>query len=256
MAHVLLFGFVVPLTAVLCGVLLWRRRADARARQRAGLRDDPLVVDPYHLAHGTAWPRDDVQAAAAQLVRDGLVRVNHRGTLILTPAGRDPARTAGHPLPDGLLKALRSRTAGAPLGALLLYDAEYAEVRRAFHAAWQARLEARRPPEPRQIGCLGVCGMVGVFVLMTVEMLAFFDRILTEPLVAVVLAAVFAGQFAWVAQYRDEPEPVPHWSERPLHPALAALDRETYGYLFSSRQRIRRTRNRGRPRSRRASAQP
>ncbi|EDX26330.1 hypothetical protein SSAG_06088 [Streptomyces sp. Mg1] len=92
-----LASVAVPVTAALYGLTgLLRRRTAARQR-RALDRWAAVLADPYQAVMGRLWPYDTTQAAAARLVLDGLVTVNHRGSLSPSPAASDPARVPGHP---------------------------------------------------------------------------------------------------------------------------------------------------------------
>lgn len=109
-----LASVAVPVTAALYGLTgLLRRRTAARQR-RALDRWAAVLADPYQAVMGRWWPYDTTQAAAARLVLDGLVTVNHRGSLSPSPAASDPARVPGHPVPEALLAALLRRTAPRP----------------------------------------------------------------------------------------------------------------------------------------------
>ncbi|MFD5539925.1 hypothetical protein ACFWIJ_19450 [Streptomyces sp. NPDC127079] len=123
-----------------------------RDRLRAWLPAAP--VDPYRAAAGRWLTEDDIQAAAARLLLDGPVTINHRGNLALTGIGADVARTAGHPLPDALLAALRRRTAATTLGIIASRD----PVFRAAHAEFHGAFRARRAAAAR--GCLAATGLL------------------------------------------------------------------------------------------------
>ncbi|WP_405715402.1 hypothetical protein OG264_37370 [Streptomyces xanthophaeus] len=148
MDPVALASVVLPVTAVLYGVLAMRTFQERRWWRVAARRAAELAVDPYHAACGLWLPWDDAQAAAARLLLDGLVTVNRRGNLTLTEAGADPRVLIGHPVPDALLAALRRRTAPAPLGNVVLRDAAFRTVREDFHAACRERLRSRLPAQP------------------------------------------------------------------------------------------------------------
>ncbi|MCX4825688.1 hypothetical protein OG883_38770 [Streptomyces sp. NBC_01142] len=134
-----------------------RRHWDGQRYRAASERC--AVLDPYHVAADRWWPEDDTQAAASQLLLDGLVTVNHRGNLSLTAAGADPARAAGHTLPDALLAALRRRTAPAALGNIVLRDTAFGTIREDFHAACRARLLSGLPAQVNSPCCLACAGV-------------------------------------------------------------------------------------------------
>ncbi|MFF5447802.1 hypothetical protein [Streptomyces sp. NPDC012888] len=253
---ILACAVVLPVTALLYGMLGARRRRDrAVAAYCAGLR-----VDPYHAAAGRWWAEDDVQAAAARLLLDGLVTVNHRGNLRLTTAGADPARTAGHPLPDALLAALRRRTAPAALGNLVLRDPELRAVRAEFHAECGAVLRAGLPRPRRDAPCcLAVLGMTLLAMELTLATVALLDRMPHGPLqwtAAVVTGLALVAQVRWLdldVRQREaaaaHPDPVAErLRQEELHPALAGLPAPTTRHLTASRLRTRRGRHHGRPR--------
>ncbi|MEV0989763.1 hypothetical protein [Streptomyces sp. NPDC049949] len=94
-----LASVAVPVTAALYGLNGMLRRRTAARHRRALDRWAAVLADPYQAAVGRWWPDDAVQAAA-RLVLDGLVTVNHRGNL--SPAAQivrfpvyDRARGAG-----------------------------------------------------------------------------------------------------------------------------------------------------------------
>ncbi|WP_412079621.1 hypothetical protein ACLF6K_39565 (plasmid) [Streptomyces xanthophaeus] len=145
---------VLPVTALLSGVLGMRTLQERKWWRVVRERSAALLVDPYHAATGRWWAGDDVQAAAARLLLDGLVTVNHRGNLALNAAGADPQADGGHPLPNALLAALRRRTAPASLGNIALRDRAFATAQEEFHAACRKRLRSRLPTMPGGSGRL------------------------------------------------------------------------------------------------------
>lgn len=221
-------------------------------------RSAALLVDPYHAATGRWWPGDDVQAAAARLLLDGLVTVNHRGNLTLTAAGTDPRADAGHPLPNALLAALRRRTAPAPLGNIALRDRAFGTAQEEFHAACRKRLRSRLPTMP---GGTGRLAALTVWAGLAVIVWTAITMIGTDPHGPVEGTAATATWFALVAQIvclvrygrlRDDARREAHLNEglirEKAHPALtdlAARHPETAARLRVSRLRTRRRRNRG-----------
>ncbi|MFK0255024.1 hypothetical protein [Streptomyces sp. NPDC090445] len=262
---------VVPVTAVLYGQLGLLRRRRERGYRVMAERCAEVLRDPYRAAAGRGWLQDDTQAAAARLLLDGLVSVNHRGNLSLTAAGADPARTAGHPLPDALLAALRRRTAPAALGSIRLRDTGFNTTREAFHAAGHARVEHGIPAlasdpagRPARIGNLSAAVLVMLFTAVALAGLPA-PRGAVESAAVAVSAIGLVAQIAWFSPYerlrtvyaRRDP-----WKDRAagldVHPALAELarlDPEAAERLRVSRLRTRRGRNRGRPRRRPAPAE-
>ncbi|MFI8103321.1 hypothetical protein [Streptomyces sp. NPDC086023] len=252
--------FALFLLAV--AVLLHARLAMHRRReQRLTERWAALAVDPYHAVHRRWWPEDDVQAAAARLFLDGLVTVTRRGNISVTPAGADPDRGAGHPLPDALLAALRRRTAPAPLGNVLANDPDFGPARDEFLAACRTRFPE---PEPeRGSCCLAVLGVAALAMQMVLGIAVLFDRMprgTVEWVAAAVTAVALAAQFVWLERddrLRRRNEGRDRVAERleaeGPHPALVELEArhpETAAALAAGRFRFRRGRNHGRPRRR------
>ncbi|AYV26839.1 hypothetical protein EES41_08910 [Streptomyces sp. ADI95-16] len=255
-----LAGVAVPVTAALYGLTgVLRRRTTARQR-RALARWAAVLADPYQAAMGRWWPYDTTQAAAARLVLDGLVTVNHRGSLSPSPAASDPARVPGHPVPEALLAALLRRTAPATLGSVEARDAGFAAALAEFRAARPALLKVREPGRPV---------MAGLYLVMAEMLFCAFGLMALRPAGDAERTAAWAAWTVLIAQVIWFP--VHHrargtgWTAdadvardvSPTHPALAALDAgdpEALRRLGVSRRRTRRGRNRGRPR-RRASAE-
>ncbi|MFJ7262071.1 hypothetical protein ACIQV2_18150 [Streptomyces globosus] len=256
----------LPLTAMLYGLLALRGWRYGRRYRAAARRCALMDVDPYHAASGQGWYGDDLQAAAAHLVLDGLATVNHRGNLRATAAGADTGRAAGHPLPDALLAALRRRTAPAALGNLEQRDSELWSARQRFHAPARAAAEALRPAPPRPPGCLAAMAALLLIGWMAFTAAAVVDRVPRGPvewLAAVAAGLAVVAQLALLDRYGKVPGPAggrPDPVEARMaalrpHPALAELaarDPEAERCLRVSRLRVRRSRNRGRPRRRTA----
>ncbi|MEV7612578.1 hypothetical protein [Streptomyces sp. NPDC089799] len=254
----------LPVTALLYGMLGLYRVRQQRWFRRAVDRCAALVVEPYHAAAKRWWAEDDVSAAAARLLLDGLVTVNHRGSLSLTPAGADPARRAGHPLPDALLCALRRRTAPAPLGSVESRDSEFRTVREQFHATSLARLRARLPEPFRGPGVPAKAGtllLLGWLLFTTGVLMGIPARGTTDRFAAWVIWWSLIAQIVWFGLYGRQlrrtgslPEILErHVAALSRHPALTELaerDPEALAWLGRSRLRTRRRRNRGRPRRR------
>ncbi|MEU6867515.1 hypothetical protein ABZ924_30470 [Streptomyces sp. NPDC046876] len=135
---------------------------------------------------------------------DGLVTVSHRGKLGLTDAGADPAREAGHPLPDALLAALRRRTAPAALGDLLLRDAALGAARRQFHATGRDRLleGAPTPGDSSGPAASAVSRLVLSEMLFTVFALAgLTPRGPVETAAAAATAVGLVARIVWFGPY-------------------------------------------------------
>ncbi|MET7532334.1 hypothetical protein [Streptomyces goshikiensis] len=251
-----LAGVAVPVTAALYGLTGVLRRRTAARQRRALARWAAVLADPYQAAMGRWWPYDTTQAAAARLVLDGLVTVNHRGSLSPSPAASDPARVPGHPVPEALLAALLRRTAPATLGSVEARDAGFAAALAEFRAARPALLKVREPGRPV---------MAGLYLVMAEMLFCAFGLMVLRPAGDAEWTAARAAWTALIAQVIWFP--VHHrargtgWTAdadvardvSPTHPALAALDAgdpEALRRLGVSRRRTRRGRNRGRPRRR------
>ncbi|MFE9404986.1 hypothetical protein ACFYNY_25160 [Streptomyces sp. NPDC006530] len=243
---------VVPVTILLYGVPV------VRDRLRAWFPAAP--VDPYRAAAGRWLTEDDVQAAAARLLLDGLVTINHRGNLALTGTGADVARTAGHPLPDALLAALRRRSAATTLGNIAFRDPVFRATHADFHGGPGAS-RARRTAAARDcLAATGVLLLTGEFAFMN---LALFDRLPHGPAQWAATAATglaSLAQFAFLARYgrrsgadgRRVAASGPYVPPAP-HPALVELSEkapEAAAWLRAGRLRTTRRRNRGRRRRR------
>ncbi|MER6778905.1 MULTISPECIES: hypothetical protein [unclassified Streptomyces] len=253
-----LASVAVPVTAALYGLNGMLRRRTAARHRRALDRWAAVLADPYQAAVGRWWPDDAVQAAAALLVLDGLVTVNHRGNLSPAPAATDPARSPGHPLPEALLAALLRRSAPATLGSVVLRDAEFEAARREFLKARPELLPVDEPAGPTRL----------VLYLVTVEMLfCVFGLMSAQPDGDAEWTAAWAAwtgviaQIVWFPVYdrargagwKGDADAAAAAHHRTPHPALQALDvrdPEAFRRLRVSRLRTRRGRNRGRPRRR------
>ncbi|MFF4846085.1 hypothetical protein ACFY2G_39780 [Streptomyces collinus] len=247
MDRVALACAVVSVTVLLYGAPVVRDRLRSRV--------PAAPVDPYRAAAGRWLTEDDVQAAAARLLLDGLVTINHRGNLALTETGADVARTAGHPLPDALLAALRRRSAATTLGIIAFHDPAF----RAAHAEFHGASRARRAHTAR--GCLAATGVLLLTGELAFVIAALFDRLPQGPAqwaatAATGLAAL--AQLGLLARYGGKPGPdraaacEPYVPPAP-HPALVELSEkapEAVAWLRSGRLRTTRRRNRGRRRRR------
>ncbi|MFD8790774.1 hypothetical protein [Streptomyces vinaceus] len=253
-----LASVAVPVTAALYGLTgVVRGRAAVRHR-RALDRWAAVLADPYQAALERWWPNDAVQAAAARLLLDGLVTVNHRGNLSPAPAAADPARAPGHPLPEAVLAALRRRSAPATLGSLVLRDEGFATARREFREARPELLTAGEPagaPKP------------GLYLVLAEMVFCAFGLLSLQPGGDAEWTAAWAAWTGLIAQivwfpvhdrargfrWTADADAVETARLGPPHPALSALearDPEAFRRLRVSRLRTRRGRNRGRPRRR------
>ncbi|MFD7837947.1 hypothetical protein [Streptomyces sp. NPDC059761] len=251
-----LASVAVPVTAVLYGLAGVVRRRTAARHGRALDRWAAVLADPYQAAVGRWWPGDETQAAAARLLLDGLVTVNHRGNLSPSPAAADPARTPGHPLPEALLAALLRRTAPATLGSIELRDAEFQTARREFRAARPALLTVGEPARPARFGLYLV---LAELILHLVGLMSLQPEGPAEWAAAWAAWAGVIAQLIWFRVYdrargvgwTADADAVQALHHGPHHPALQALgvrDPEALRRLRASRLRTRRRRNRGRRR--------
>ncbi|WP_159106828.1 hypothetical protein [Streptomyces rishiriensis] len=243
---------VVSVTILLYGVPV------VRDRLRAWLPAAP--VDPYRAAAGRWLTEDDVQAAAARLLLDGLVTINHRGNLALTETGADVARTAGHPLPDALLAALRRRTAATTLGIIAYHDPAFRAAHAEFHGRPGAS-RARRAAAARD--CLSATGVLLLTGELAFVLVALFDRLPQGPAQWAATAATglaSLAQLGFLGRYGERPgvdghrvaASEPYVPPAP-HPALVELsekDPAAVARLRAGRLRTTRRRNRGRRRRR------
>ncbi|MFG2296024.1 hypothetical protein [Streptomyces sp. NPDC048603] len=257
----------LPVTALLYGMLGLYGVRQRRWLQMAVDRCAALVVEPYHAAAKRWWGEDDVAAAGARLLLDGLVTVNHRGNLSLTPAGSNPGRSAGHPLPDAVLDALRRRTAPTPLGNIAFNDSAFQTARKNFHITALARLWAHLPEQMRSsaLATAGVWLLLGWQVYTTVVLMAIPPTGPGDRTAGWVIWWSLVAQFVWFGLYGRQRKRTgslqelleAHVAVLRWHPALTELaerDPETAYRLRTSRLRTRRGRNRGRPRRRTAPA--
>ncbi|MFF9981367.1 hypothetical protein [Streptomyces erythrochromogenes] len=216
------------------GLLWWRR---ARVRDR-GLRLVAAVeLEPYHSA---LLRQEATEAAAAELVLDGYLRIDEEGAAFLTGQGRDPARAPAHPLPAALLEAVRRHDPEpVSIGWIDGYDEDYRERLRAYRRERDALL----PDIPRMPGGAGnlllACGScVGIALVMLFWLLAGALLVTGRPhgprewawtaVAALGLAALLLAEKAnRVVRERTEPgDPLGDLVRSDAHPALAALDEE------------------------------
>ncbi|MFI8263454.1 hypothetical protein [Streptomyces sp. NPDC085665] len=254
----ILAGVAVPVTAALYGLNGVLRRRAALRHRRALDRWAAVLADPYQAAAGRWWPGDAVQAAAARLVLDGLVTVNHRGNLSPAPAATDPARSPGHPLPEALLAALLRRSAPATLGGIVLRDTEFEAARRQFLKARPELLSVDEPVGPTRLVLYLVMAemLFCVFGLMSARPDGDAEWTAAWAAWAGVIAQIFwfpGYDRARGAGWKGDADVVAATHHGSPHPALQALDvrdPEAFRRLRVSRLRTRRGRNRGRPRRR------
>ncbi|MFJ3726173.1 hypothetical protein ACIPYQ_26905 [Streptomyces sp. NPDC090045] len=143
--------------------LRWRRRA--RIRREILRLVATVEPEPYHAA---LWRSEATEAAAAELVLGGHLRIDGEGAAFLTEEGRDPARTPAHPLPATLLEAVRRHDPEpVSIGWIDRYDEEYVRRRSAYASERDALLpDLPRMPDGEGNRLLACCGCAGLFFVM------------------------------------------------------------------------------------------
>ncbi|MFJ6051104.1 hypothetical protein [Streptomyces sp. NPDC092307] len=143
--------------------LRWRRRT--LIRREFHRRVAAVRLEPYHAAR---LRNEATEAAAAELLLDGYLRIDGEGAAFLTEEGRHPGRTPAHPLPAALLEALRRHDPEpVSLGWIDRRDEEYV-VR---HGEYGRGRDALLPRPPRTTEGEGnqlsaCCGCVGIVLVM------------------------------------------------------------------------------------------
>ncbi|MEU2494563.1 hypothetical protein [Streptomyces sp. NPDC007883] len=253
MDPITLAAFALPVTVLLYGHLALlalrsrrRRHADAERHRADRAHYDTLVLDPYYAAE---FRSDEIGAAAARLLLDGLMSIDGRGVVRLDGAGLDPHHRVGHPVPDALLDALRREGGPVTLGRIHHLDTVYGEARDEFRREYHARLP--HPPDvPRRWGdgvTAAVLGCAGIAVVVAQWSFCGIALTETDPTgtgQVVAAAAVFlalVAQLGWMGRVPALRRREQEWAEKrpnrwealrercaaaPPHPALAALDAE------------------------------
>ncbi|MDX3535131.1 hypothetical protein PV721_12250 [Streptomyces sp. MB09-01] len=215
--------------------LRWRRRA--RIRREILRLVAALDIEPYHAA---LLRNQATEAAAAELVLGGCLRIDGEGAAFLTEAGRDPARTPAHPLPAALLEAVRRHDPEpVSIGWIDWCDEEYAKRRSAYGSERDGLLpDLPRMPDGEGNRLLACCGCVGIVLVMFFWCLAGVLLLAERPhgvrewacatVAALGLAAlVFAERAGKEVRARTEcGDPLGDRIRAQPHPALAALDEE------------------------------
>ncbi|MEV7584887.1 hypothetical protein [Streptomyces erythrochromogenes] len=234
------FALAVLVSAVTAAVygpvaLLWWRRARVRGRT---LRLVAAVeLEPYHAAQ---LRQEATEAAAAELVLDGYLRIDGEGAAFLTGRGRDPARTPAHPLPAALLEAVRRHDPQpVSIGWIDRSDEEYRQRRSAYRSERDAALPVlpRMPDGPGNlfltcVTCAGIALVMLFWLLAGALLVTGRPQGLREGALTVVaalgLAALpLAAKAAGAVRERTDPgDPLGDMVRSAPHPALAALDEE------------------------------
>lgn len=218
----------------LLGVAWWSRgRADRKAAARLG----SLEIDPYHAVATAGRPEDADRAAAAELIRDGMVRVDAEGFLTVAgprdQAAKSPANGPGHPVPVALLDALRRQDGRSTLRGLV-DDRQLRAAREAFLSTEDAKVP--RWSDRRKDSLHSLATLIALLLALFYAVQIIFLREESAPhgVVSIVLAllllvilwlmiAVPVGWFVlrfWPGRRDPFRE---HCARLPQHPAMAAL---------------------------------
>ncbi|WP_030294433.1 hypothetical protein [Streptomyces katrae] len=223
--------------------LRWRRRA--RIRREVLRLVAALELEPYHAA---LLRNEATEAAAAELVLGGYLRIDGEGAAFLTEEGRDPAGAPAHPLPAALLEAVRRHDPEpVSLGWIDWCDQGYVERRSAYGKVRDARLpDVRRMPDgeanrlPACCGCVGIVLVMFFWVLAGVLLLAERPHGAREWACAAVaalglVALAFAGRAGREVRARTEcGDPLGDLVRAEPHPAFAALDEQQRRHVLRS----------------------
>ncbi|MCX4802674.1 hypothetical protein OG594_13555 [Streptomyces sp. NBC_01214] len=244
------FALAILVSAVTAAVygpiaLLWWRRARVRSRM---LRLVAAVeLEPYHKA---LLRQEATEAAAAELVLTGYLRIDEEGAAFLTEQGRDPARAPAHPLPAALLDAVR-RHDPEPVstGWIGWSDEEYLERRSAYRSEREPLLpELPRMPDGRGNVFLACCTCVGIALVMLFWLLASALLVTSRPhglrewawavVAALGLSALLLAEKAGrVVRERTEcGDPLGDLIRAEPHPAFAALDERQRSLVLRSNE--------------------
>ncbi|MFJ9597223.1 hypothetical protein ACIRS3_31340 [Streptomyces virginiae] len=228
---------VSAVTAAVYGpiALLWWRRARVRGRT---LRLVAAVeLEPYHAA---LLRNEATEAAAAELVLAGHLRIDDEGAAFLTGQGRDPARAPAHPLPAALLEAVRRHDPEpVSIGWIAWCDDDYHQRLDEYRSAREALLpRLPRMPDGRGntfltcFACIGIALVMLFWLLAAALLLTGRPQGLREWVLTVVaalgLAALLLAEKAGrVVRRRTEcGDPLGDLVRSEPHPAFAALDEE------------------------------
>ncbi|MGW6844912.1 hypothetical protein [Streptomyces sp. NPDC054958] len=242
------FALAVLVSAVTAAVygpiaLLWWRRA--RVRSRTLRLVAAVELEPYHMA---LLRQETTEAAAAELVLAGYLRIDEEGAAFLTEQGRDPARAPAHPLPAALLDAVR-RHDPEPVSAGWLdrSDEQYLQRRSAYRSEREALLpELLRMPDGRGNMFLACCTCVGIALVMLFWLLASALLVTGRPhglrewacavVAALGLSALLLAEKAGrVVRERTEcGDPLGDLIRAEPHPACAALDEQQRSHVLRS----------------------
>ncbi|MCX4630844.1 hypothetical protein [Streptomyces sp. NBC_01443] len=236
---------VSVVTAAVYGPIGLRWRRLARIRREIIRLVAALELEPYHAA---LLRNEATEAAAAELVLDGYLRIDGEGAAFLTEEGRDPARTPAHPLPAALLEAVRRHDPEpVSIGWIDRCDEGYVERRSAYGKQREARLpDLPRMPDgegnrlPACCGCVGIVLVMFFWVLAGVLLLAERPHGVREWACAAVaalglVALAFAERAGREVRTRTEcGDPLGDLVRAEPHPPFAALDEQQRCHVLRS----------------------
>ncbi|WP_326592082.1 hypothetical protein [Streptomyces sp. NBC_01294] len=196
-----------------------------------------VELEPYHMA---LLRQEATEAAAAELVLGGYLRIDEEGAAFLTEQGRDPARAPAHPMPAALLEAVRRHDPEpVSIGWIGWCDDGYLERRGAYRSERDALLpELPRMPHgtgnqlPACCSCVGIVLVMFFWVLASALLVTGRPHGLREWACAVVAAlglsalppAEKAGRV--VRERTERGDPLGDLVRSEPHPAFVALDEE------------------------------
>ncbi|KOU94519.1 MULTISPECIES: hypothetical protein [unclassified Streptomyces] len=236
---------VSAVTAAVYGpvALLWWRRA--RVRSRTLRLVAAVELEPYHAA---LLRNEATEAAAAELVLAGHLRIDDEGAAFLTEQGRDPARAPAHPLPAALLEAVRRHDPEpVSIGWIDWCGDDYHQRLGAYRSERKTLLpRLPRMPGGERNPFLACCGCVGIALVMLFWLLASALLVTGRPqglrewACAVVAglglsALLLAEKAGRVVRERTEcGDPLGDLVRSEPHPAFAALDEEQRTLVLGS----------------------
>ncbi|MFJ3924308.1 hypothetical protein [Streptomyces sp. NPDC090022] len=223
------------------GLWWWRR---ARVRREILRIVAALDLAPYDAA---VLRKGASEAAAAELVLDGYLRIDAEGAAFLTERGRDVDRTPAHPAPAALLEAVRRHDPEpVSIGWLDWQDEAYGQWRAGYLKEREEQLPElpRMPGEEEGVSGCGSC--VAVVALLCLWVVAVNLLVESRPQGVLEWAAavltglglvsfLFADDAGKAARARTEcGEALEDRIRAVPHPALAALAEEQRRYLLRS----------------------
>ncbi|MCT4353562.1 hypothetical protein M5362_10530 [Streptomyces sp. Je 1-79] len=234
MDHVALFLVALSVTVVLYGTLVVRHRWRTCGLRRIEAHIATVGVDPYYAASVRG---EETAAAAAELLLDGLIRIDHHAVIRLAPRDGDdePGTLPAHPVPAALLEAVRRRhPRHVVLGGIAQRDRAYHEQVRAFRVAQEKLLPGRVGAAGSPggcVACLGCLGMCAVLAFSTFAAMAVLDSLphgATQWAGAggtcLALTLIFLSPEFWKRLPHPDPDPLRAHCLSLRHPALTGPD--------------------------------